>query len=447
MNISIDSVLGAYRAGETTPAAVVDAVYERIDVSETNVWISVREKRDLIAEAAALADIEIADTPLYGVPFAVKDNIDYAGLPTTAGCPEYAYEPTEHATVVEKLVEAGALLIGKTNMDQFATGLVGTRSPYGACRNVYNEAYIAGGSSSGSAVAVARGDVAFALGTDTAGSGRVPPALNGLVGIKPTRGMLSTTGVVPACASLDCVAVFAPSVSDCLRVTRIAAGFDAADPYSRRESDDSNLRLETVDAPRIGVPAPADREFFGDAEAERLFRMTIEQFSQVGDVVEVDFEPFAAAAELLYGGPWVAERFAAVGDFMTENPGASDPIVEEIIRGGESYSARETFEAFYKLQALATDANQTMSTIDVLVVPTVPTVYTVDAVREQPITLNSNLGYYNNFVNLFDLSAVTVPVGTFAAGPMFGVTVIGETFADSSVATVARELRSASVLD
>lgn len=441
MNINIKELLDAYRSGETTPKAVVETVYERIDTGGTNAWISLRDKQDVEAEIKNLTNREIADTPLYGIPFAVKDNIDYAGLPTTAGCPEYAYDPDTHATVVGRLIDAGALLIGKTNMDQFATGLVGTRSPYGACRNVHNDAYISGGSSSGSAVAVAHGDVAFALGTDTAGSGRVPPALNGLVGMKPTRGMLSTTGVVPACASLDCVAVFAPSVAGCLSVTRIAAGFDADDPYSRRQSDNCELTFTTIDDPTIGVPAPADREFFGDEEAEHLFSMAVETFGTIGDIVTIDFDPFAAAAELLYDGPWVAERFAAVGDFIYSNPGASHPVVEQIIRKGDTYSARETFEAFYELDALRSEADRIMSTVDVLVVPTVPTAYTVKEVRERPIELNSNLGYYNNFLNLLDLSAVTVPVGSFTAGPTFGVTVIGEAFDDKTVATVGQALR------
>ena len=437
-------MLEAYRSGETTPVSVVEAAYDRIEAGKTNAWISVRDKQELLAEAKSLADREIATSPLYGIPFAVKDNIDYAGLPTTAGCPEYAYEPSTHATVVDKLVDAGALLLGKTNMDQFATGLVGTRSPYGACRNVHNNDYISGGSSSGSAVAVACGDVAFALGTDTAGSGRVPPALNGVVGLKPTRGILSTNGVVPACASLDCVAVFAPSVADCLRVTRIAAGFDAEDPYSRQH-EDSTLESISVDSPTIGVAASSDREFFGDEEAENIFSSSVKRFTSVGDVVTVDFEPFSAAAELLYGGPWVAERFAAVGDFMDANPGVSHPVVEEIIQEGKTYSARDTFEAFYKLEELRTKTDRVMSTLDVLVVPTVPTVYTIEEVREQPVELNSNLGYYNNFLNLLDLSAVTVPVGSFETGPRFGVTVIGDAFADQTVAAVARELRAVTV--
>jgi len=439
--MDIESLLSDYRTGERTPVEVVETVYERIDATDTNAWIAVRDESELRKEAQALMEQEQDNLPLYGVPFAVKDNIDYAGLPTTAACPDYAYEPTEHATVVEELSEAGALLIGKTNMDQFATGLVGTRSPYGPCRNVYNEEYISGGSSSGSAVVVARDQVAFALGTDTAGSGRVPPALNGLVGIKPTQGAISTAGVVPACATLDCVAVFANGVADAARVSQVASGFDPTDPHSRREAATIDFEVSSIKKPKIGVPAPADREFFGDDETATLYAGAIEQCSEVGDVVDVPFDPFAEAAELLYGGPWVAERFAAVGDFMAENPGASDPVVEEIIGRGAGYSARETFEAFYELAALETRASDVMDPIDALIVPTVPTTYTIEEVGNQPIELNSNLGYYNNFVNLLDLSAVTVPIGAFEVGPTFGVTVIGDAFEDRTVASIAAALR------
>ncbi len=440
--MDIESLLSEYDTGEQTPVEIVETVYGRIDATDTNAWIALRDESELLEEARALMEREKDGLPLYGVPFAVKDNIDYAGLPTTAACPEYAYEPTEHATVVERLIEAGALLVGKTNMDQFATGLVGTRSPYGPCRNVYNEEYISGGSSSGSAVAVARNQVAFALGTDTAGSGRVPPALNGLVGVKPTRGALSTAGVVPACATLDCVAVFANGVTDAARVTQVASGFDPTDPHSRREAGTIDFEVSSIEEPKIGVPAPAGREFFGDDEASALYANAIEQCSEIGDVVEVAFDPFAEAAELLYGGPWVAERFAAVGDFMAENPGAADPVVEEIIGRGAEYSARETFEAFYELAAIETRATDVMESIDALVVPTVPTTYTIEEVNDQPIELNSNLGYYNNFVNLLDLSAVTVPVGAFEAGPTFGVTVIGDAFDDGTVSGIAAGLRT-----
>jgi allophanate hydrolase len=347
------------------------------------------------------------------------------------------------------------MLIGKTNMDQFATGLVGTRSPYGACHNVYNNAYISGGSSSGSAVATVRGHVAFALGTDTAGSGRVPAAFNGLVGYKPTRGVLSTDGVVPACASLDCVSVFAQDCRDALQVSRVAAGFDPADPYSRREADtldlDPNLDVDpefsSLKDSTLGVPAPPDQEFFGDEEAASLFDTTVETLAEIGTVTHVDMEPFYETAALLYGGPWIAERFAAVGEFIEENPDAVDPVVEEIICDRTSYSAVETFEAFQRLKSLTRRADGVMADIDALVVPTTGMTYTIESVRDAPVELNSNLGYYTNFVNLLDLSAVAVPTGQFDAGPTFGVTVIGDAFADATVTAIAAELRAAVTTD
>jgi allophanate hydrolase len=443
--MQIEPLLTEYRGGTRTPEDIVELVYDRIESENTNVWISTRDEREVRAEAAALGDPD--ESSLYGVPFAVKDNIDYAGLPTTAGCPAYAYEPSEHATVVDRLIDAGALLIGKTNMDQFATGLVGTRSPYGACRNVNNTNYISGGSSSGSAVAVARNHVAFALGTDTGGSGRVPAAFNGLVGLKPTRGALSTDGVVPACESLDSVSIFTHDCMDALRVEQVAAGFDPNDPYSRQKADDLTLSLEAINELRVGVPASGRREFFGDEEAEQLFIEAVNELADIGEIVEIDPAPFYRTTELLYSGPWVGERFAAVGEFIEANSGAVHPVVEEIIRRGESYSAVEAFEALHELKALKRRATSVMDDLDTLVMPTTGTIYTINEVHEEPIDLNANLGYYTNFMNLLDLSAVSVPTGTFDAGPTFGITVIGDAFEDSIVGSVGSLLRSTSGSD
>lgn len=440
--MQLEPLLADYRDGTREPSEVVRTVYDRIDSEESNAWIATRDERAVHEEAAALGDPK--DLPLYGIPFGIKDNIDYAGLPTTAGCPEYAYEPTEHATVVDRLIDAGALLIGKTNMDQFATGLVGTRSPYGVCRNVHNEDYIAGGSSSGSAVAVARKQVCFALGTDTGGSGRIPAALNGLIGLKPTRGAISTDGVVPACASLDCVSIFAHDCTDAVKVGSIATGFDSSDPYSRRGAGGLMLSLGSINEPRIGVPAPQDREFFADEKAAGLFADTVATLTRISEVMEIDPSPFYEAADLLYGGPWVAERFAAVGEFVKNNPDSVVPVVKEIIQEGESYSAVEAFEAFHELQQLRHRAERIMDRIDALVVPTAGTTYTVEEVNERPIELNSNLGYYTNFVNLLDFAAVTVPAGNFDAGPGFGITVIGEAFEDGTVASIGSAFREAS---
>ncbi|PSP86032.1 allophanate hydrolase [Halobacteriales archaeon QS_6_64_34] len=439
------TLLTEYRNGERTPEATVETVYERLDTDATNAWISVREKADVLADAAALADADIEDKPLYGVPFAVKDNIDYAELPTTAACPAYAYDPGESATVVERLRAAGALLIGKTNMDQFATGLVGTRSPYGVCRNVHNPEYISGGSSSGSAVAVARGEISFALGTDTAGSGRVPAAMNGLVGLKPTRGMVSTDGVVPACASLDCVSVFAHSCGDALLVESVAAGYDPADAYSRHLTETTRFDTSVYDptAQTIGLP-PADHlEFFGDEAAATMFDRVVGTLRAAFDeTVVVDFDPFVEAAELLYGGPWLAERLAAIESFVERRGDAMHPVVEGIVSEGADYSAIETFRALHELEALKQARARVFEDIDVLVTPTTGTTYTVEEIRERPVERNEHLGYYTDYVNLLDLAAVAVPTGHYADGPGFGVTVLGEAGSDARVASVGERIQT-----
>jgi len=443
--MDINTLHTKYQTTSHTPVDTVDAVYDRIRSDETNAWISVREK-DAVREACARLESP-TEQPLYGVPFAIKDNIDSSVLPTTAGCPEYAYQPDDDATVVEMLRAAGGLLIGKTNMDQFATGLVGTRSPYGACRNVYNDDYISGGSSSGSAVAVARNHVAFALGTDTAGSGRVPAAFNGLVGLKPTRGRLSSAGVVPACKTLDCVSIFTHTCQDALLVASVAAGDDPADPYSRPFSElDAELGTTDLSSLTVGIPDAVGLEFFGDEAANALFSSAIEQIESRADAVErVDFSVFEETAELLYGGPWVAERLAAIESFFETNPKACHPVVREIIARGETYSAVETFNAFYQLESLKAGCGTLFGQqdLDLLVTPTTGTVYTVDEIREQPIERNSTLGYYTDYVNLLDLAAISVPAGQFPEGPGFGLTLLGPAGTDRLLATVGDELQAA----
>jgi len=442
-SLTISRLRSEYRTGDRTPEQTVETVFDRIRADETNAWITVRDREAVLADADALDTP--ADQPLYGVPFAVKDNIDVAGLPTTAACPAYAYEPAASATVVEKLLDAGALLIGKTNMDQFATGLVGTRSPYGVCRNVNNPAYISGGSSSGSAVAVARDHVAFALGTDTAGSGRVPAACNGIVGLKPTRGMVSTEGVVPACASLDCVSVFTDACSGALRVESVIAGFDSTDPYSRRLAADTQFDRPTQDpdAVTVGLPETTGLEFFGDTEAERMFDQVCETVTAgFGESVRVDFDPFVETAELLYGGPWLAERLEAIETFAETHADAMNPIVEGIVTEGRQYTAIDTFRALHELEQLKRASARVFDDIDALVTPTIGTVYTIEEVREQPMERNADLGYYTDYVNLLDLSAIAVPVGQYDDGPGFGVTVLGEAGDDPLVAAVGERLRS-----
>jgi len=443
--MNIKTLHKKYRTTDYTPLDTVEAVYERIQSDDTNAWISLRSKDAVRKECAQLQSP--AEQPLYGIPFAIKDNIDTSVLPTTAGCPAYAYQPDEDAAVVEMLRAAGGLLIGKTNLDQFASGLVGTRSPYGACRNVYNDAYISGGSSSGSAVAVARNHVSFALGTDTAGSGRVPAALNGLVGFKPTRGRVSTAGVVPACKTLDCVSVFAQSCQDALGIVSVMSGDNPEDPYSRDfypvESDFDTVDLSSL---TVGIPDASGLEFFGDESAEALFDSAVETIeSHFGGLNRVDFSVFTETAELLYGGPWVAERLAAIESFYEDNLSALHPVVREIIARGETYSAVETFNAFYRLESLKADCEKLISAhdLDLLITPTTGTVYTIKEIHDQPIERNSTLGYYTDYVNLLDLAAVSIPAGQFPEGPGFGLTLLGPAGTDQLLATIGDKIRTA----
>jgi len=441
--LGVTELLEAYETGSKTPRDVVQDVYYRVGKADTNAWIATRDEAAVLDDASALEDASLADTPLYGVPFAIKDNIDYEAIPTSAGCPAYTYRPETTATVVEKLIDAGALLIGKTNMDQFATGLVGTRSPYGICRNVFNPNYISGGSSSGSAVAVARGHVPFALGTDTAGSARVPAALNGLVGLKPTRGVLSNAGVVPGCASLSCVSVLARTLDDGALVERVAAGFDPADQYSRESPELFQSSPESIDSLRIGIPQAEDLKFFGDSESEQLFEAARAALSdRVGAVERIDFSIFEEATELLYNGPWVAERLTTVGAFIKDHPDDIDVTVRGIIRDGEMYTASDAFEAFHRLEQLKKDAATVFERIDALAVPTLGTIYTIEGEQLKPLEINSQLGYYTNFVNLMDLAAVSIPTGTYDQGPTFSISLIGEAFDDPQLISMARELRS-----
>jgi allophanate hydrolase len=377
--------------------------------------------------------------PLYGVPFAIKDNIDLARVPTTAACREFAYTPTESAHVVQKLIDAGAIPIGKTNLDQFATGLVGARSPYGAGRNSVNPEFISGGSSAGSAIAVAMGLVSFSLGTDTAGSGRVPAAFNNLIGLKPSAGLLSTRGVVPACRTLECVSIFALTAKDAGSVLRAAEGLDAHDDYSR----DVQRRSFAVDVFRFGVPRTEQLKFFGDADYERLFAAAVRRLESIGGYrVEIDFEPFLQAARLLYEGPWVAERYAAIADFIKNQPNALHPVTRQIIEPATTRSAVEAFQSQYRLQSLRRKTASAWRDIDVLVTPTAGTIYRIAEVEADPIQLNSNLGYYTNFVNLLDLAAVAAPAGFRKDGLPFGITLIAPSGSDEALLRLAARIQN-----
>jgi allophanate hydrolase len=440
--LNADAIAAEVNAGRRSAEDVAAESLARVAAYEAlqpAVWITRVPPADVVAQARAV-DGRIAAgerLPLAGAPFAVKDNIDVASLPTTAACPAFAYEPDETSPVVQRLLEAGAVLIGKTNLDQFATGLVGARSPYGVCANVYNRTHISGGSSAGSAVATAAGLVAFALGTDTAGSGRVPAALNHLVGHKPTKGRWSTRGVVPACRSLDCVTVFTSTVGDAALVDRVAAGFDAADPFSRREPESAPVRLGARF--RFGVPRPDQLEWFGDLQSPRLFAETVARLRAMGgEAVEIDLGPLLTAAELLYQGPWVAERTAAVETLLRDRPGAIHPVVRGILIGGLTYSAVDTFRAEYELRAHARHAEAIWASADVMLLPTCATSYRLREVAAEPLGLNANLGRYTNFVNLLDMSAIAVPAGVRDNATGFGVTLIGPAFADAALLDLAR---------
>ena len=441
--MDITSLHKAYASGELTVSAVVESLYDRIAASgERPVWISVLGRDAALRRAKEVEALDRSTLPLYGVPFAVKDNIDVAGIPTTAGCAEYAYTPTVSATVVTKLEAAGAILIGKTNMDQFATGLVGTRSPYGICSSVFDKRYISGGSSSGSAVAVASGLVSFALGTDTAGSGRVPAMFNNLVGLKPTRGVLSAHGVVPACRTLDCVSVFAETAHDASIVLSAARGADALDAYSRVPAIGAEAAPWVASSTfRFGVPAAGMLAWFGDGLNAALYQRAIAALVALGgEPVEFDLAPFLAVAQLLYKGPWVAERYAAIAEFIENHAASMDPTVEKIISGAKSYSAVDGFNAAYKLEELRSKTRGVWDAIDVMVLPTAPRTYTIEEISEAPIERNSHLGHYTNFVNLLDLSAVAVPAGFREDGLPFGMSLIGEAFKDASLLMLGDKL-------
>jgi allophanate hydrolase len=426
-----------YRAGET-PSRIAEEVLAAIAAHDDQaVWIGGPCAARLRAQAASLDGRDAALLPLYGIPFAVKDNIDVAGLPTTAACPAFAYVPGRSAPVVEALEAAGAMLVGKTNLDQFATGLVGLRSPYGVPRNVLVPDRVPGGSSSGSAVAVAAGLVAFALGTDTAGSGRVPAMMNGIVGLKPTRGLVSTRGVVPACRSLDCVSVFAASVEDAMAVLSVAAVFDPEDPFARAAPPGALAPAGLWDRPLLGIPRAADLRFFGRAAPEAAFRAAVTACAGFADIVEIDFAPFEEAARLLYQGPWVAERTAVVERLLAHDPDAIHPVVRGIVGRGRELSAIETFRAQYRLAALRREADAAMAALDALLLPTAPFVPTLAEVAAEPVLVNSRLGTYTNFVNLLDLSALAVPAGTDREGLPFGITFVGPAFAEARLAALA----------
>ncbi|MCL5776288.1 allophanate hydrolase [Limibaculum sp. FT325] len=438
---TLGALRAAYAAG-LKPEAVVAEVFGRIAASgDPGIFLHQRAEAEVAAEARALGAFD-PDRPLWGMPFAVKDNIDVAGAPTTAACPAFAYRARRDAFVVARLRAAGALVIGKTNLDQFATGLVGVRTPHPVPLNAIDPAIVPGGSSSGSAVAVARGIVSFALGTDTAGSGRVPAALNNIVGLKPSLGALSAGGVVPACRTLDTVSVFALTVDDAYAAFRAAAGYDEGDAFSRR------IAVPPLAAPppvvRIGIPDRASIRFHGDAAQEASFRASVAALADAGaQVVELDFTPFFAVAEMLYEGAWVAERHTVIGELMARDPEAVHPVTRSIVGKAEALSAADAFRGIYRLEELKRAAEPAMAQVDMLCVPSIPTFVTRAEVEADPVGPNSMLGTYTNFVNLMNLCGIAVPTAPRGDGRPGGVTLLAAAGRDALVASVARTFEAA----
>lgn len=436
-SLSITNLLQRYQAGDLTPQSVCDDIRRSIDFySDYNIWLYVLTDNELQAYLSGLCGKDPNDLPLYGVPFAIKDNIDLAGVPTTAACESYSYIADRSAFLVQCLIDAGAIPIGKTNLDQFATGLVGTRSPYGAVKNAFNPEYISGGSSSGSAVAVALGQVSFSLGTDTAGSGRVPAMLNKLVGLKPSRGLLSMSGVVPACRSLDCPSIFARSAVDALSVFNIVNVYDRDDVYARKSPFSNSVRYSGVpsDLPKIAIPIQSNLNFFGEASSEKLFFQAVEHWQSLGaEIIEINIQPLLDAAKLLYEGPWVAERYAAIESMMQNRPEEVHPVVREIISSAENKTAVEVFQYEYMMQGFRGLAKDMFNDIDFLLTPTAATTYTIKDMLNDPIVLNSNMGYYTNYMNLLDLCGIAVPVGQMENQQHFGVTLVASAMSDQKL--------------
>ena len=446
MTETVAEILDAYRRGAVQPGDIVARSFERMRAhDDPAIFIALREEADVVAEAHALARGGDKTLPLYGIPVAVKDNIDVKGLPTTAACPAYSYRPNKDATCVARLRQAGALVLGKTNLDQFATGLVGMRTPYGIGRNLFDQKLIPGGSSAGSALAVGAGLAPLALGTDTAGSGRVPAAFSNIVGLKPSCGLVSTAGVVPACRTLDCVSVLALTVDDAMAMLRVIAGPDPADPFSRPRPVHAVGPMP--DGLKLGVPLPGQRLFFGDRASEAAYDAALARLSGLGaKIVEIDVEPFYATARLLYEGPWVAERYLTARALIASSPESLHPVTRQVILSGAHGTAADAFAAFYQLEELRQVRDRTLRAIDALVLPTAPTIYAIDEVLADPIGLNSRLGIYTNFVNLLDMCGLAVPASIRPDGIPFSVTLLAPAGDDAALAAIGREFHAATGL-
>ena len=431
--VTIAQWRACYQNDQLKPADLLIPMLESLDQNDP-VWITVTGSDALTKRLQELEQLRqkhsLAELPLYGVPFAAKDNIDTAALPTSCACPAFTYQAEQSATAIRLLEAAGAVLIGKTNLDQFATGLVGVRSPFGAVPNPFNADYISGGSSSGSAVAVSRALVPFALGTDTAGSGRVPAAFTNTVGLKPTRGAISTSGVVPACRSLDCVSIFALNVEDAEQVYRLLAAFDDDDIYSRNAP--AAVHATLPERPTLGIPA--ETPWFGDKQAEALWHRNLEQMATLADLVTIDTTVFRQAAELLYHGPWLAERYHITEKLMLEQPQQLLPVIQEILKNAPSITALSAFRAQYRLAELKRQADAVLETVDALLLPSTPGIYTQADVAANPIELNSQLGAWTNFVNLLDYCALALPGGFRNDGLPGGITLVAPAWHDLALA-------------
>ncbi len=439
--LTLAALRAAYRERRLTPRQLVKALDSRGQaLAAPGVWTHRLAVNELAPYLQRLEAAEPGALPLYGVPFAIKDNIDLAQVPTTAACPAAAYTPTRSAFVVQRLIDAGALPMGKTNLDQFATGLVGTRSPppWGPCANAFDRNFIAGGSSAGSAVAVALGLASFSLGTDTAGSGRVPAAFNNLVGLKPSRGLLSGTGVVPACRSLDAVSLFTLLPEDAAELFELVCASDPADPYARRLADSVWPELPSRPGFSVAVPRPSQLRW-DDAGAPPLFEAVVEALTALGaQVAEADFSPFLEAGELLYEGPWLAERALAVQQMLGDRTDALHPVVAEVIQGGHRFTAMEAFAAQHQLQGFRRQAAAFFADFDFALTPTTTGIHSIQAVLENPLALNTRLGYYTNFMNLLDLAAVAVPGGFLPSNLPWGVTLFGPAGSDRALLQLAQ---------
>ena len=434
-NMTIAQLHAHYRAGDFTPTELVTYLLGKANALEDyHSWIYLLSLEEIQPYIDALKGKSPDDLPLYGIPFAIKDNIDLAGIPTTAACEAFTYIPNESAYVVELLTEAGAIPIGKTNLDQFATGLVGTRSPYGATKNAFDKNYISGGSSSGSAVVVAQGLVSFSLGTDTAGSGRVPAAFNNILGLKPSRGLLSNQGVVPACRTLDCVAIFATTVSDLNQLLSLTAVFDPDDPYSRKNPKTNQAYKTSAKPFHFAVPQADQLMFFDNTHYQSAFMKSVAELENLGGIKkEIDFSEFLKAARLLYAGPWVTERYLACQPLIDDDPQALLDVTRAIIAPGKDNTATDAFSAQYQLQACKQKTDALLDEVDFLLTPTAGTIYTIQQVQNDPITLNSNLGYYTNYMNLLDYASIAVPAGFTSEGLPFGVTMVSTAFSDNQL--------------